>query len=355
MAASRSYTDGHYDRVLTNLSIAYFQGLTKFVAPMVFKTVTVKKASDRYRIFPKGYFSRIDVDTTIAEESKANRIDYASKTEAYAVQEHGLRKFISDKSRANVDKEQNLDFEATQLVMEHLLIGREKDWSDRFMRPGVWTGEYSGAASGTGVTDTYQGSTGSGTLVKWSNSGGDPIKNMTILCTEMQERTLGRRPNSLLMSRDVWDELKHHDMILDRVQGGATTDNPARTTMNLISGLFEVQRILIMETVVNQAVDGIIDDEGNPPEDIVFLKKNFFFLYHQAPTQTPALYTPTAGVNFVWQEYIPHSNTGGMGAGPWMRRYRETPAVLGEYLEGRYAQDWKVLSADCGTFCTDII
>ena len=345
MPANRSYTDLHYDQVLTNLSIAHFQSDNVYIATKVFPPVPVKKASNKYRTYPRGYFSRSDIDDSIAPETKANRVNYGTALESYSVDQKGLRTFISDEDRANVDQEQNLDFEATHMVTESLLVRREKKFADNFLKTGVWGADYSGSGASGTVLPTDQ----------WNDNGGEPIIFMRELQRNMQEKTAGRRPNRILMSRDVYDALLDHNDVLDRIKGGATTDKPAMTMSRLLAGLFEVDQILVMQTVHNTASDAVVGEDDEPANNLSFVKKGVVLLYYHKPMTNAALYSATAGVTFVWSKFINPSAIGGSGAGPWMRRYRESPAILGEYIEGRYASSPKVISADCGTFLENMV
>lgn len=352
MPANRSHRDLHYDQVLTNFSVAIFQESANFVATKVFSAVPVKKSSNKFTVYPKGYFSRSDVDTSVAPETPANRITYGTAKDSYAVDNHALRAYIDDTERADVDAEQDLDFENTHLVTETMLVRREKDFADNFMKPGVWAQD----VAGTARTQSSGGELSE--IVKWdaASGGGEPIEAVRQLKREMQLRLLGKRPNRMLMSRDVFDTLMDHPDILDRIKGGATTDNPAAVNMRLLAGLFEVDQILVMETVHNTAGDSVIDaNTGEPVANIQWIKDKFCFLYYFRPMRNPVKYMATAGGTFVWNSYIPHSNIGGRGAGPWMRSYRADNSILGGYVEARYSYAFKKISTDCGTFISDIV
>lgn len=346
MPASRSYVDVHYNQILTNFSVAHFQSLSKFLATVIFQPVMVKHASNKFTTYPRGFFNRSDVDTSVGEETKAHRISYGTARDSYSVDEHALRSYISDQSKANVDTEQNLVLEHTRLVTEGLLIGREKTFADNFLKTGVWGADVTGGNAKSGTV----GSAGA-TFVKWANDGGDPIKDIREWKRYMQEVTAGLRPNCMVFSRDVYDTLLDHADILDRIKGGATTALPAIAMMKEVAKLFELERILIWETIHNMATDGLVDaNTGEPPTNLKFTKSNFAFLYYCNPITNPEKYTATAGVTFVWNRFLAPTNIGGKGAGPIIRRYRPTPELLGEYIEGRYSQAPKVISKDCGLY-----
>ena len=56
-----SVNEGHFDQLLTNISVAWMQDAGNFMASKVFPTVPVAKASDKYNVYPKGAFLRDEV------------------------------------------------------------------------------------------------------------------------------------------------------------------------------------------------------------------------------------------------------------------------------------------------------
>ena len=347
MPQARNYNDVHYDRVMTDFAVAYWNAPEALVSSRVFPAVPVRKATDKYREFPKGYWTRSDIDASITERSEPNEVDYKSVLKSYSVESKALRHFISDKARANVDREQNLDFESTELVTHTLSLYKEKMFVDNFLKPGVWTKDHEGVASGASGDQ----------IVKWNATGGNPVKDIQTAARAMQVRTGGYRPNRILVSRDVWDALKLHSDIQSYIKGGATTERPSIVQLRLLAQLFEVDRIDIMEVVHNTAVDGVEDaTTKEPPTDMSFMKENFLFLYYQSGSQRTAQSSkPTAGVTFTWNEYDVPANTDGMGTGPQIVRYRAPVPQRGEFIEGRYSQSFKIISKDCGTFFNSVI
>ena len=58
MAVQPSRADVHVDGQLTNLSVAFFQDATNFVADRAFPTVSVQKQTDLYFTWDRGNFNR---------------------------------------------------------------------------------------------------------------------------------------------------------------------------------------------------------------------------------------------------------------------------------------------------------
>lgn len=340
MPQGQSFRDVHVDRPLTNFSIAHWQDTTKFVHQRFFNRIPVVKASDVYTTYPQGYFNRIH-DSRRTEEGKANSVQYSTKDEKYSVDEDALRIFISDKKRANVDSQRNLDREATEVVTNALMLGKEKDFADKFLADSVWSKTVKGVtASPTG--DQF---------LSWLDDAADPVQNVLAQTVEMAKRSGGRRPNKGLITLDVYMALREHPSILDRVKYGEKfNQNNSKVGVSALAELFELNELMIMETVQNVAADGIEDPTtGIMPVTNQFLASETLLLAHVPPGA--GLFTATAGCTFVWNQYISQ----GVGSGPAMRRYRETPAIKGEYLEGELATEQHLVSADLGCLFMDVL
>jgi hypothetical protein len=340
MPRGQSYKDVHVDRSLTNLSIAHWQSTDMFVAGRFFSNLPVMHASDTYTTYPQGYFNRIH-DTKRAEEGVANSIQYKSKEETYSCGEDALRIYISDKKRANADPHRNLDFEATEAVTNALLLGKEKDFANKFLLSSSgWTISRAGVASGPSGNQT----------LKWDVAGADPVQQVLDDHVNMVINGGGRRPNKGLMSLDLYMVLRERADLIERVVNGGNNTQPAKLTVQAIASLFELDELMIMQTVINTAVDGIEDPStGLPPVSNEFLASGVFLLAHVPPGA--GLYTATAGLTFVWNQYIAM----GVNAGPAIRRYRPQTGVKGEYIEAELSIDQKMVSADLGILYYDML
>lgn len=339
MPRGQTYKDVHVDRPLSNFSIAYWQDTSVFVSQSFFPVVTVNHASDTYTTYPQGYFNRIH-DTRRSEEGLANTIGYKTKDEKYAIDEDALRIFISDKKRANADSQRNLDMEATTVVMDALLLGKEKEFADNFLTAGKWTTDITGVAA----------TPGAGEVLSWKDADADPVQNVLDQIVDFVPRSGGRRPNKGLMTLDVYMTVREHPSILDRVRYAQGNTAPAQVNLAALAALFELDELVIMQTVMNVAVDGVEDPtSGLPPVDNQYLASEIFFMGHVPPNA--GLYKPVAGVTFVWNQYIAH----GLNAGPAVRRYRPQNGQKGEYVEGELAIDQNFVSPDMGVLFTDLL
>ncbi|HEY7821730.1 MAG TPA: hypothetical protein VIG24_02795 [Acidimicrobiia bacterium] len=322
----------HVDQPLTNISIAFLQNATNFVAGQVFPNLPVAKQSDLYYTFDRGYFNR-DEAKKRAPGTEAAKVGFELDTASYFADVWAVKHGIPDQIAANADAVLNLERAAAELVTHKLLIRQEKDWAANFFTTGLWGTDVTGAAS----------SPGTGEVIQWSDqTSGDPIANIRSAKTDMMEST-GFMPNTLVMSQRVLDALVDHPDIVDRIKysGGVGPNNPAVTSEQALAQLFGVPRILVMRGIENTAAEGDANVHS-------FIGGKNALLCYAAPT--PGLMTPSAGYKFSWQGYLGQTNTFGMAT---KRRYRDELETT--EIEGSMAMDHRLVASELGHFFSNIV
>lgn len=318
--------NAHIDRAMTNISVAYLQDASNFVADKVFPIVPVKRQSDVFYTYNKGDFMRDEAQLRGAASESAGGDYGVEASSPYYCRKHAFHKDVTPEERANYDEPLDADMDATDFVSQKMLIRREMAWTDTFFKTGVWGTEYEGATAAS-----------EGKLVHWDSPTSTPIQDITGAAVNMASTT-GYKPNTLLLSPKAFNALKNHDDILDRIRytqkGIVTTD--------LLATLFEVDKVLVGWGVVNSAAKGTTDD-------VDFIMGKHALLCYSNPR--PALKKPSAGYIFSW--------TGLEGAGAYGNRIVRLPMDnlgLGtERIEGEIAFDCKQICADLGVFFKDIV
>ena len=324
--------NAHIDRAMTNVSVAYLQDASAFIADKVFPIVPVKRQSDVFYIYNKGDFMRDEAQQRGAATESVGGDYGVEASDPYYCRKHAFHKDVTPEERANYDEPLDADNDATEFVSQKMLIRREVDWAGKFFKAGVWGTDIEGAdtaaAAGSGVNEK---------VVYFNNPTSDPIGVITGKGVEMASAT-GYKPNTLVLGPRVFNALKNHEDILDRIKytqkGIVTTD--------LLATLFEVDRVFVAWAVVNSAKKGAKDD-------VDFIFGNSALLCYSNPR--PALRKPSAGYVFAW--------TGLEGAGAYGNRIVRLPMdMLGlgtERIEGEIAFDTKQICADMGIFFKDIV
>ena len=318
--------NAHIDRAMTNISVAYLQDASNFVADKVFPIVPVKRQSDVFYKYNKGDFMRDEAKLRGAASESAGGDYGVEASEPYYCRKHAFHKDVTPEERANYDDPLNADIDATDFVSQKMLIRREMAFTDTFFKAGVWGTEIKGAETA-----------GEGTVTYWNLPTSTPIQDVTNAGVAMAGAT-GYKPNVLLLSPVAFNALKNHDDILDRIR----YTQKGIVTADLLATLFEVDKVLVGWGVVNSAVKGAEDD-------VDFIMGKHALLCYANPR--PALRKPSAGYIFAW--------SGLEGAGAYGNRIVRLPMdMLGlgtERIEGEIAFDCKQVCADLGVFFEDIV
>ncbi len=325
----------HIDRALTNISVAYIQDTTNFVAAQVFPVVPVQKQSDRYFVYLKEDWFRDEAEERAPGTESAGGKYEIDNTPTYFCRKYAFHKDVVEEDRANADDPLNPDIDATEFVTQKMLIRREVQWATTFFTPGgppgtrtsPWATTVSGVAAGPG----------GGQFLQWGVGGSTPIEDVTNAKLAIASVT-GMRPNVLVIGARVYETLRNHDDILGRI----VFTQRGIVTVDILAALFDVERVVVGWAVRNVAVKGAAEDTD-------FLLGDQALLAYAAPR--PALKTPTAGYTFAW--------TGLLGAGAFGNRMVRLPMDhlgLGtERIEGEMAFDLRVVSNDCGYFFADAV
>ena len=318
----------HIDRALTNVSVAYMQDASNFIADKVFPIVPVQKQSDLYFIYRREDFLRDEAaERAVGTESAGG--DYSvDLSEPYFCRVYAFHKDVNEQERVNADQPLDPDKDSTEFVSQKLLIRRERLWAEKFFVAGVWGREVTGkAATPSGDTETLQ----------WDQAASDPVKFVKNESTKMQEGT-GYRPNTLVLSPYAKDALLEHPDVIDRIK----YTQKGIASIDLLAQLFEVDKILVANAIYNSAAKGARESTG------FVMGKHALLCYSE---KNPGIKKPSAGYIFAWK--------GLKGAGAFGNRIVRIPMPwLGpdtERIEGEMAFDMKTIATDLGVFFKDIV
>lgn len=335
MAGNSNANDFHVDQLLTNMSLAFMQDEGNFVSHKVGTNLPVNKASNKYTVYPQGYWNKI-YDSHRGEEAVANTITHNVKDDNYSIGEKALRSYISRAKEVNADQVHNLDVEAVALVNNALLLGEEIDFRDKFLVTGQWGQDLTGVASSPGANQ----------FLKWSDPTSDPVGDFKKYRREFFLRSGGRKINRLEITLDVWDSLTEHPDIKSRIKTTGA-NQPAIITRQAIAALFEVDEINVISTIINTATDGVEDGNGDVPVNNTFTISNVMLAHHVAPNA--GLMTPTSIINFYLPTYT------GSDLAPRFTQYPGVEGKQGRYVEGELRVERKMVASDLGQLWTGIL
>jgi len=312
----------HVDRYLTNLSVAFVQQSRNFVADKVFPVVPVAKQSDLYPVYDRGYFFRDEMRPRPLG-GEAAKAGYKVTNQRYYCEEFALAHTIDDRVRANADQPLNPDRAAMRLLTTQAMIHRDRDWSSKYFKTGVWTTDLTGVAlNPTGNQ-----------FLQFDQSGSDPIGVVDAEKDRIAETT-GYEPNVLVIGRKVYRTLRNHPDIIDRVK---YTQRGVIDT-EILASLFGVERVAVPGSVQNTAAEGTADNFS------FIVASDDMLLVYAAPE--PALEQPSGGYIFAWTGLIPGETNAFGGV---IQRMRDEKAHS-DHLEIRVAYDIHVVAPDLGVF-----
>lgn len=319
---------------LTNMAMAYYQNASNYFAKTLFPTCPVQLSSDNYYIFDKEDLLR-DNWQRKPESGTVNPAVLSEHTETYACNVDQMRMSINMIRQTDVNRRQgpstaNTKQQRTKAIAEQRNIHMDKMFANSFFKAGVWENEM------TGVT----GSASEGQFIKFSDDNSEPIKIIESYKTMVLQET-GRDLNRLGMGINVFNALKEHPAILERVKYGGTTPNPAKVTEKVLAELFGVEQLVVLKSIHNNAKLG---EKAN----MQFIGDPNALLLTHAPS-TPSVDEPSAGYIFTWDM---------LGNGQYMpiMSYPDPdPGKHVEWVEGLMATDMKKTSDDLAVFLKDAV
>lgn len=317
----------HIDTYLTNISVAWAQDQTNFIATRVFPTVPVNKQSDKFAMYDKGYFYRDEMKVR-PRGGRPEQIGYEVEQGTYYCEEFGAEVKIDDRDRENADEPLDPDRAAMRLLTEQGLIRQDRMWASAYFTQNVWTGlpDQQGEASGPSGNQFLQ----------FDQADADPISQID----EYREQLGGASgywPNKLVLGPATFRGLKNNELVLDRIkftQRGLVTED-------LLAELLGVDEVLVARAVYNTAAEG----QANNVQFIV--PTTSALLVYAAPT--PALEQPTGGYTFAWTGLLGSNSMGAV-----IERGREELAHS-DVFQSRLATVPELVSSELGVFMFDCV
>lgn len=319
----------HIDAALSMIATAYVQKEDSYIADAVFPPVPVQHQSDKYFRYRKGDFFRDEAQQR-ADATESAGTGYNLDTDSYLAAVYALHQDIGEQMRRNADPAVEPEIGATRMLMQKMLIKKDRLWVTKYFVTGLWANEVAGAAVGNGTT----------TRTYWDNDAdGDPFTDISDAQTAVLQNT-GMEPNVLVLGYKVYKALKKHPLVIDRIK----YTSPAyagKITPQLLAEAFDVDRIVVSKAVYNSAAEGATDV-------FAFVTGNNALLCYAAPA--PGLMVPSAGYTFPWAGFTGLNNMG--------IRVSNIPVPLRglgtNRVEAEMAFDMKLVGSDLGYFFLNI-
>lgn len=313
----------HVDKMLTNISIGYKN--EQYIGDKIFKTVEVKKQSDRYYVYGMEKFrSHNDLR---APGTEANEISWEFSDDQYFCEGHALRHAIADEETQNADEEFDLQSEGTELVSEGILLNKEIDAAGKVLNAANYHADLKITLGAVNMPK------------KWSDYvNSNPVLDIE-KAKEIIHKKSGVRPNTLIFSEQVYNVLKLHPKLIEIIKYVQT----GIVTTDLMKTAFGIDNIL-----VGSALKSTVDNPGQiqpgQREDLNYIWGNSVVLAYIAPR--PGKKQISLGYSFMWNK----DGNGAVQVRKWYENGRRATIVEAERW---YSQ--KMISNVAGFLFSDAV
>ena len=319
---------------LTNLSMAYFQEASRYVAKSIFPVCPVQLSSGLFYIFSKGDLLRDNVSRKPefgkVAPAQMGQLDmsYSCKVDQVIT---GIDQISAlNYSRTNAPGVADPRRAKVKFIAEQMNLHQDIIFSQKFFQPGVWDNEWTGGDAHSNTDKTF---------IRFDDDNCDIVKLIDDLCTEMEQNT-GRRPNRLALGKAAYNAAKANPSVIERVVSGGSSANPATVNEKVLAELFGIEQVKVLSSVYNAAPVGA-------PDDMRFIcdPKSAMLAY---ATNAPAIDEPSAGYIFTWDM---------LGNGQYMPtlQYEGEPGTHSEFIEGLFSADMKKTADDLGIFLKNCV
>lgn len=318
---------------LTNLSTAYFQLESDYIANKLFPIVPVQTSTGHFYKFDKATLARDDMQRK-PTYGKVQPVIFGNDEDTYSC--------VVDQGIIGIDQISTLNYQRSitpgindprkakvRVLIEKTKIHQDVIFGQNYFQPGVWANEYTGASANPSGKQFY----------KFTNDNSDPINLFKQLRRELH-REGRRKPNKLALGVKTYDALTENPIIMERVRYGGTTANPATINSNVLAQLFEVDEVVVFQSTYNTA------PLGQPPQmEYICDETGALLLY--APS-SPSIDEPSAGYIFTWDM---------LGDGNMMpiAQWQGENGTHSEFIEALMAYDMKKTGDDLAIYLSDCV
>jgi len=296
--------DIRYDPILSNVSVAYQNA--DYIANVICPIVSSKTKTGKYFIYDKSKFR--EVESLRGMGAAAAEVGYGlTQSTAYVCDDHALRELVPDELKDQAPNPLAPEMDAAENVKERLLIERERALA-------AYMQAVANLTNNTTLTLTAQ----------WSDyANSDPIGDIETGIESVRSKIF-KAANTLVLGQEVYNKLKHHPDIVDRLKYSGF----GKVTPEIMATLFDVDRVIIGAAGYESAIEG-------QDSSLAYIWGKYAWLLYIDPK--PAIRKVSFGYHF---QYKPTLSTDKwydkVREGTWVRVHdfytRETITVDAAYL-----------------------
>lgn len=301
----------HIDRPLSNFAQAFMpQGA---IADSVLPIVPVQKQSDLYTIFDQAdWFRREYSERAPGTEARAVRMRISSA--AFYCRNYELNTHVTREEMANSDPLVMMKLEQSKIALPRVKLDIEREVR-------MATLMHASCGSRVAVASVWNDPVNS-----------DPVADITTAIHNVQFAT-GYRPNKMVVSWAVWEQLRKHNAIINKgVNPYVTGGKVGFVTQQAVASIFDLDEVLVGALFQNTT------EEGSPQAMALSpVWSNACIVYHAPAGASTDI--PTFGAQFFWD--------GGMGTDRFYVQRHQYDTLKGsqKFGVGYYADERAVGSS----------
>lgn len=284
------------------------------------------------RTKPEGKFPKVPLEemlqnqeTTRAADGSYRRSRMEFKDDSYSTDEHGLEALLDDRTIARYDDLIDAEMYEGRRIEHSLLLSYEKE-----------------AAALLFNTTTFAGRTASVTT-EWSNRGSSTPGADIDARKETIKLAFGKRPNALVISYKVFENLINNDSLINRLKYQGFQDaRPGEINAQALAVSLNLAEVVVADSVYNTKQPGVDAVLGDIWDD------EYALLCCVARTNDPT--EPCLGRTFMWDR---EGRRDGSAMGVIAETYYES-ARRGGVLRRRTDWGLKMLFPEAGYLLSNI-
>lgn len=256
----------YVDQALSDVSIRYSNDM--YIATDIFPILEVPKETGVLFKFDKENL-RAPQTTLRGDYARSERFDYGLSTVPYGpLLEHSAEIPVSQRLLDQYAAPLQPTVNATETATE-------KIWIEKELALATYLSTSANLVAGNFVT--LAGAT------QWNTSTSTPFNDIQAGATAVLQKST-KKPNVLVLGRQVYDGLINNSALVTRLQYVARATN--QEMGNALADLFGVKKVLVGEGIANTAKEGQVDATS------FIWGKNAYLLY---VTESPAVESVSAG------------------------------------------------------------
>jgi len=209
------------DPLLSKLSLAYQNA--DYIAEKLLPIVPTAKITGKYYVYDKSKFRKVRTLRGIGASS--SEVGYGvSQSSVFTCKDHALKELVPDELKDQAESPMSPEIDAAENLAERFLIEKEYDLASYMQSE-------SNLTNYTTLSGTDQ----------WSDyANSDPISDIETGIESVRSKIF-KAANTLVLGQEVWNQLKHHPDLIDRIKYSGF----GKMSLSALADLLNLDQVII--------------------------------------------------------------------------------------------------------------